>query len=101
MLLTVFILGSMGSFSFGTSPTLDTTTDSFEFTANYAIQDNVTDITTMMTNTTAVTPTVNMSSTTEEQIDQGTAFLQTAAAQGIAGLFSFTAMLITCHQVIS
>jgi len=26
-------------------------------------------------------------------------FLQTPAAQGIAGVFAFTAMLVTCHQV--
>ena len=28
-------------------------------------------------------------------------FLQTAAAQGIAGAFAFAAMLVTCHQVNS
>ena len=42
----------------------------------------------------------NVSSTSPQPvIDQGTVFLQTAAAQGIAGAFSFAAMFITCHQV--
>lgn len=31
----------------------------------------------------------------------GKIFLQTAAAQGIAGFFAFAAIIVTCHQVSS